>query len=307
MNLERYLCVSPEVRAALRAGRPVVALDSSGALCDMPLADGLRFAREKERAVRDGGAVPATVAVLEGVLYVGASAAQLEALAAHGRAAKASRRDLPVLLATGGSAATTAAATMIAAILAGIPVFAAAGIGGARPGGFDVSADLQELRKSSIAVVCAGIKPGGDAALTLEYLETMGVPVLGLGSGEFPAFYCRDARYHADRAVRSEAEAAHIAKIKWDLGLAGGVLITKCIPAEKALDAGLAQRVLDAAHDDAFARGVHGRALTPHLMAHILQHCPAAGEALFTLARQSALAASHVAAALCIPKDRRIL
>ena len=306
MNLERYLCVSPEVRAALRAARPVVALDSSGALCDMPLADGLRFAREKERAVRDGGAVPATVAVLEGVIHVGASAAQLEALAAHGRAPKASRRDLPVLLATGGSAATTAAATMIAAIVAGIPAFAAAGIGGARPGG-DISADLQELRKSSIAVVCAGIKPGGDAALTLEYLETMGVPVLGLDGDEFPAFYCRDAAYHTDRAVRSEAEAARIAKIKWDLGLAGGVLITRCVPAEKALDAALARRVLDEAHADALSHGVHGRALTPHLMAHILQHCPQAGEALFTLARQSALAASRVAAALCAPKDRRIL
>lgn len=307
MNLERYLCVSPEVRAALRAGRPVVALDSSGALCDMPLASGLRFAREKERAVRDGGAVPATVAVLEGVVHVGATPAQIEALAAHGRAAKASRRDLPVLIATGGSAATTAAASMIAAILAGVPVFAAAGIGGARPGGFDVSADLQELRRSSIAVVCAGIKPGGDTALTLEYLETMGVPTLGLGEDEFPAFYCRDPQHHTDRAVQNEAEAARIAKIKWDLGLAGGVLITRCIPQHQALDGTLAQRVLDEARADAQRRGVRGRELTPHLMAHILQHCPAAGDALFTLARQSALSASRVAAALCTPKDRRIL
>lgn len=297
VNLQPYLSLSDEASAALRAGRPVVALDSTSAAHDMPPGMGLGFALAKERAVREAGAVPATVAVLDGRLCIGLSPRQLERVCTAPALGKASRRELPILLATGTSAAATASAAMLAAVLAGIPVFAAAGIGGVREG-LDISADLQELSRSSLAVVCAGPKPGCDEASTVEYLETKGVPVLGLGGAVLPAFWCAGGALSADAAVEDEHLAARIARTKWDLGLAGGVLLA-CGPAPgQALDGALAARALADAREAARAQNLRGRALTPFIMAHILAACPQAQTAYTALSCRCAAAASRLAAAL---------
>lgn len=298
MNLQRYLAVSAPVDAALRAGRPVVALDSTSAAHDMPPGEGLALARTKEQAVRDAGAVPATVAVLDGALCIGLTDAQLRRVCAGDVHGKASRRELPVLLATGTSAAVTASAAMLAAVLAGIPVFAAAGIGGVRSG-MDISADLQELSRSSLAVVCGGPKPGCDDEATWEYLETKGVPVLGLGESALPAFFCGPGPVHTDVTVDSEAAAARIARIKWDVGLSGGVLLACGLPAAESLPAGQVAAALAQARAEAAGQGVRGRALTPFLMARLLAGCPGARQAYTALSCRCAAAASRLSAALC--------
>lgn len=299
MNLKRYLEISKEVQKALRANKPIIAFDSCSAVCDMPHGMRLSYLNAREQAAREAGAVPATIAVLNGVIYVGMDRAQAQQLCSAGNVQKISRRDLPVALATGTTGAVTSATGMIAAMLSGIRVFSSASIGGVRTGSLDISADLQELRSSSIVVVCAGVNPGADSAATLEYLETMGVPVLELST-------CRETRFchgpveffHPERRVIA-AEGAKIAKIKWDLGLGGGLLLTCSPPREATLSDETLEPALLETMKQAQAQHISGQALTPYVTSHLLESCPSAGKARSALEQHCAAKAAEVAYALC--------
>lgn len=263
---------SPAVAAALSSGRPVVALESTILAHGMPWPTNLETARRVEQVIRDAGAVPATVAVLGGELRVGLTDAQLEHLARAEGVAKVSRRDLPIVVARGRDGATTVAATMILAAMAGIRVFVTGGLGGVHRGAaesMDVSADLQELARTEVAVVCAGAKAILDLGLTLEYLETHGVPVLGFGTDRFPAFYVRDSPHPVDARVDGVDELARILLTKWRLGLGGGVVVGNPIPAEHALDGERVEAAIEAALGEAEAQGVRGKELTPFLLARV--------------------------------------
>ncbi len=267
-----HLVVHPEVRDALAAGRPVVALESTIIAHGMPFPQNVETARSVEAIVRRGGAVPATVAVLGGKIRVGLEVAALERLGAAEDVAKVSRRDLPVVVARRLDGATTVAATMIVAAAAGIEVFTTGGIGGVHRGAaasFDVSADLQELARTGVAVVSSGAKAILDLGATLEYLETHGVPVVGYRTGRFPAFYVRDSGFGVDHRAESAAEIAAIVRAKRDLGLAGGVVVANPIPAEHELDRGLVERAIDDALAAAASEGVAGKAVTPFLLARL--------------------------------------
>ncbi|MCP3957051.1 MAG: pseudouridine-5'-phosphate glycosidase, partial [bacterium] len=258
-----------EVEQALAAGRPVVALESTIIAHGMPYPENVASARRVEAVVREHGAVPATIAILAGEIRVGLDDDSLERLGGGAGVRKVSRRDLAVAVARGLDGATTVAATMIAAALAGIEVFVTGGIGGVHRGAaesFDVSADLQELARTSVAVVCAGAKAILDLGLTLEYLETHGVPVIGLRTDRFPAFYTRDSGHGVDWRVESEAELAEILKAKWDLGLAGGLVVANPIPRRHELEQDLVDRALDEALAQAADAGVTGKDVTPFLL-----------------------------------------
>ena len=302
MNLKNYLDIAPEVRSAVEAGKPVVALESTILSHGMPYPENLTFAAEVERIIRAEGAIPATMAIIDGRMKVGLSAGELELMCKGENVAKVSRRDLPILLATGGTGATTVASTMILASLAGIPVFATGGIGGVHRGAattMDISADLQELAHTPVAVVCAGAKMILDIGLTLEYLETMGVPVLGYNTDQFPAFYCRKSGFGVDYTAKSAAEIAKIARTKWDLGLAGGMLIGNPVPEEYALDFDEMSAVIDKALAAAKEDGVRGKNITPYLLAHIVEYT--GGKSLATniqLAYNNARLAAKVAVEL---------
>jgi pseudouridylate synthase len=267
------LDLHPDVAAALAEGRPVVALESTIVSHGMPWPRNLETALAVEGEVRAQGAVPATIAVLEGRLKAGLLPAQLEHLARAGpQMAKASRRDLPLLVARGGSGATTVAATMIVAALAGIRVFATGGIGGVHRGAqasFDISADLQELARTPVAVVCAGPKSILDIGLTLEYLETHGVPVLGYRTDRLPDFFSRESRFGVDARIDEPAEVARVMKAKWDMGLAGGLVIANPVPAEHALPPDVVDGAIAQALVEARAASVAGKALTPFLLERI--------------------------------------
>ena len=302
MNLKNYLDIAPEVKSAVEAGKPVVALESTILSHGMPYPENLTFAAEVERIIRAEGAIPATMAIIDGRMKVGLSAGELELMCKGENVAKVSRRDLPILLATGGTGATTVASTMILASLAGIPVFATGGIGGVHRGAtttMDISADLQELAHTPVAVVCAGAKMILDIGLTLEYLETMGVPVLGYNTDQFPAFYCRKSGFGVDYTAKSPAEIAKIARTKWDLGLAGGMLIGNPVPEEYALDFDEMSAVIDKARAAAEKDHVHGKNITPYLLAHIVEYT--GGKSLATniqLAYNNARLAAKVAVEL---------
>ena len=302
MNLKNYLDIAPEVKSAVEAGKPVVALESTILSHGMPYPENLTFAAEVERIIRAEGAIPATMAIIDGRMKVGLSAGELELMCKGENVAKVSRRDLPILLATGGTGATTVASTMILASLAGIPVFATGGIGGVHRGAettMDISADLQELAHTPVAVVCAGAKMILDIGLTLEYLETMGVPVLGYDTDQFPAFYCRKSGFGVDYTAKSAAEIAKIARTKWDLGLAGGMLIGNPVPEEYALDFDEMSAVIDKALAAAKEDGVRGKNITPYLLAHIVEYT--GGKSLATniqLAYNNARLAAKVAVEL---------
>ncbi len=302
MNLKNYLDIAPEVRSAVEAGKPVVALESTILSHGMPYPENLTFAAEVERIIRAEGAIPATMAIIDGRMKVGLSAGELELMCKGENVAKVSRRDLPILLATGGTGATTVASTMILASLAGIPVFATGGIGGVHRGAattMDISADLQELAHTPVAVVCAGAKMILDIGLTLEYLETMGVPVLGYNTDQFPAFYCRKSGFGVDYIAKSPTEIAKIARTKWDLGLAGGMLIGNPVPEEYALDFDEMSAVIDKALAAAEKDHVHGKNITPYLLAHIVEYT--GGKSLATniqLAYNNARLAAKVAVEL---------
>lgn len=296
--------MSAEVRDALKDGVPVVALESTIISHGFPYPSNLECALECERIVREEGAVPATVAILAGRPTVGLSREQIEFLATAGaeRISKASRRDIGVLAATGADGATTVAGTMLIAALAGIRVFATGGIGGVHRGAqrtFDVSADLLELARTDVAVVCAGAKSILDLPLTLEVLETHGVPVLGLGTDEFPAFYARTSGLGVDARLDSPEEVARVLAARKELGLDGGVLVVNPIAAEHEIDRGRLDAWTAEALAEADAAGVHGKDVTPFLLARL--HALSSGateEANKQLVYGNARMAARIAGAL---------
>ncbi len=266
---------SPKVAAALREGRPVIALESTIISHGMPYPQNVETALKCEQTARDNGAEPATVAVLEGRLCAGLTEEQIDFLGREGqKVTKASRRDLPVLAARRQNGATTVAATMIVAALAGIEVFATGGIGGVHRGAektMDISADLQELAHTPVAVVCAGAKAILDLPLTLEYLETNGVPVLGYQTEELPAFYTRHSGLKVDSRVDSPEEFARIIRAQRALGYPGGVLITNPIPEEYAMPQDVIDSAIEQALREADEQHVKGKAITPFLLARVTE------------------------------------
>jgi pseudouridine-5'-phosphate glycosidase len=268
------LHLAPEVADALADGRPVVALESTIISHGMPYPQNVAMATEVEGIVREHGAVPATIAILDGRLCIGLSPDQLELLASDGNVTKVSVRDLPYVVARGQHGATTVAATMRLAAMAGIRTFVTGGLGGVHRGAqqtFDVSADLTELGQTSVAVVSAGVKSILDIGLTLETLETLGVPVLGFGSDEFPSFYSRSSGHAAPMRVDTAAEVAAVMRAKWDLGIEGGVVIANPIPEEDEIAADEIGAIIDQALGDMDALGIHGKDATPYLLGRIVE------------------------------------
>ena len=271
--MSNLLSISAEVDAALRAGGAVVALESTIIAHGMPWPRNAETAFAVEEAIRQAGAVPATIAILDGRLKAGLDRNEIERIARAGHAvAKVSRRDMPIVIARGGDGATTVAATMIVAAMAGIRVFATGGIGGVHRGAetsFDISADLQELAHTPVAVVSAGAKAVLDLRLTLEYLETHGVPVIGYRTDRFPAFWSRDSGLPVDARADTPAEIARIMMAKWEIDLSGGLVIANPIPEAHALPQSMIERALASALDEARARGIDGKAVTPFLLERI--------------------------------------
>ena len=291
--------LTPEVAAALEAGRPVVALESTIISHGMPYPQNVGMARDVEAIVRDNGATPATIAVLGGRLKVGLSPDELETLATDKSVQKISTRDLPVTVALGQNGATTVASTMRIASLAGIRVFATGGTGGVHRGAghtMDISADLLELARTEVCVVSAGVKSILDIGLTLEVLETQGVPAITLGSEEFPAFYSRHSGFASPLSVGSEAEAARVLHAKWTLGLGGGVLLANPVPAEAEIPAQEMEGQIEQALSDMNALGLTGKDTTPYLLGRIVEIT--GGRSLETniaLVRHNAAVAARVA------------
>ena len=303
MNLHKYLDVSPEVKAAIDAGKPVVALESTIISHGMPYPQNVETALNVEKIVRENGAVPATIAIIKGKMTVGLTQEQIEYLGKTGLAdTKASRRDLPVLLSRGEDGATTVTTTMIAAALAGVRIFATGGIGGVHRGAettMDISADLEELAQTPVMVICAGAKSILDLGLTLEYLETKGVPVIGYRTKELPAFYTTYSGYQVDYRLDTPEEVAQAFRVKLDCGLAGGMLVTNPIPDEYAMDLDYINQNIDAAIAEANAKGIHGKETTPFLLDKIQKLT--AGDSLkanIQLVYNNARLGAQVAAAL---------
>ena len=275
MKMNQYLDVAPEVAEALAAGKPVVALESTIISHGMPYPKNVETALLVEQTIRENGAVPATIAVIGGRLKAGLSKDEIEHLGKSGRAvAKASRRDLPVLVARGEDGATTVTTTMIIAHMAGIRIFATGGIGGVHRGAevtMDISADLEELAQTPVMVVCAGAKSILDLGLTLEYLETKGVPVIGYGTEELPAFYTRKSGFGVDYRVDSPEELAAIFKAQRDLDYKGGMLVTNPIPEEYAMDKTIIDAAIEKALSEAKEQGIHGKETTPFLLAKVVE------------------------------------
>ena len=270
-----YLEISEEVREALSAGRPVVALESTIISHGMPYPKNVETALQVEKVIRDNGAVPATIAVIGGKLKAGLTHEEITYLGQKGlQVTKASRRDLPVLAARKEDGATTVAATMIIAALAGISVFATGGVGGVHRGAqttMDISADLEELAQTPVVVVCAGVKSILDLGLTLEYLETKGVVVLGYQTKELPAFYTRNSGFSVDYKMDTPLEIALAFQAKQDLSLKGAVLVANPIPEEYSMDADYIQSKIEEAIAEAAALGIRGKDTTPFLLDKIQQ------------------------------------
>ena len=273
--LKNYLSVSAEVQEALAEKRPVVALESTIISHGMPYPQNVETALNVEKIIRENGAVPATVAILGGKLTVGCTADQIEYLGQKGLAVtKASRRDLPVLLSRREDGATTVTTTMIGAAMAGIKVFATGGIGGVHRGAettMDISADLEELAQTPVMVVCAGAKSILDLGLTLEYLETKGVPVIGYGTEELPAFYTRKSGFGVDYRVDSPEELAAMFRAQRELDYKGGMLVTNPIPEQYAMDKDVIDAAIEQALAEAKEQGIHGKETTPFLLAKVVE------------------------------------
>ena len=273
MELNKYLKLSPEVEEALRTGKPVVALESTIISHGMPYPQNVETAYACERVCRENGAVPATCAIIGGKLCAGLTAEEIDYLGREGtKVTKASRRDLPLLLAKGMDGATTVAATMIVAHMAGIKVFATGGIGGVHRNGqdtMDVSAALDELGKPPMCVVCAGAKAILDLPRTMEYLETKGVPVIGFGTDELPAFYTAKSGIPLTWRVDDPKEVADAIHAAEDMGFEGGMLVTVPIPEEWSMDADYINKAIDEALVDADRQGIVGKDTTPFLLAKI--------------------------------------
>lgn len=273
--MNKYLDISPEVRKALDEGRPVVALESTIISHGMPYPRNVETALMVEQTIRDNGAVPATIAVIGGRLKAGLSPEEIEYLGKTGRGiAKASRRDLPALVARGADGATTVTTTMIIAHMAGISIFATGGIGGVHRGAettMDISADLEELAQTPVMVVCAGAKSILDLGLTLEYLETKGVPVIGYGTDELPAFYTRKSGFGVDYRVDSPEQLAAMFRAQRELEFRGGMLVTNPIPEEYSMDKAVIDRAIEQALAECREQGVHGKETTPFLLARVVE------------------------------------
>ena len=275
MNMNKYLDVNPEVAAAIAAGKPVVALESTIISHGMPYPQNVETALNVEKIIRENGAVPATIAIIGGRLKAGLTAEEIEYFGKKGRAIhKASRRDLAVLCAQGEDGATTVTTTMIIAHMAGIRFFATGGIGGVHRGAettMDISADLEELAKTPVMVVCAGAKSILDLGLTLEYLETKGVPVLGYQTEELPAFYTRKSGFKVDYRMDSPAELASAFKAQNDMNLGGGMLVTNPIPEEYSMPKDVIDAAIDRAIAESKEQGIKGKETTPFLLARVAE------------------------------------
>ena len=265
----RYLDIHPEIRDALQQSKPVIALESTIIAHGMPYPENVRTAKDVEQVIRENAAVPATIAILKGKMKVGLTENELEFLATSKDIQKVSRRDIPFIISQKLHGATTVAATMIIAELAGIKVFVTGGIGGVHRGAsesFDISADLQELTKTNVAVVCAGPKAILDIGLTLEYLETHGVPVIGFRTHDMPAFYTRTSGFLVDFRLDTEKEIAELLNAKWKLGLQGGVVIANPIPEEYEMDNDLINNAIEQALVQAKKLNITGKKITPFLL-----------------------------------------
>lgn len=270
--LERYLEIHPEVDKALKENRPVVALESTIISHGMPYPQNIETALKVEEIIRQNGAIPATIGIINGKIKVGLNREEIEHMAKSKDVVKVSRRDIPFVISKKLDGATTVAGTMIAANLAGIKVFVTGGIGGVHRGAqntFDVSADLKELANTDVAVVCAGAKSILDIGLTLEYLETHGVPVVGFETEEFPAFYTRRSGFNVDYKVHSPMELASALKAKWDLNLKGGFVIGNPIPEEYEMDYDTINKAIEDALEEAEKLGIKGKETTPFLLSKI--------------------------------------
>lgn len=302
--MNKYLDISPEVQQALAEGKPVVALESTIISHGMPYPKNVETALLVEKTIRDNGAVPATIAIIGGRLKAGLSPEEIEYLGKSGReVAKVSRRDLAAIVARGADGATTVTTTMIIAHMAGIRVFATGGIGGVHRGAettMDISADLEELANTPVMVVCAGAKSILDLGLTLEYLETKGVPVIGYGTDELPAFYTRRSGFGVDYRVDTPAQLAAMFKAQQELGMKGGMLVTNPIPEQYAMDKEVIDAAIDQAVRESREKGIHGKETTPFLLARVVELT--GGDSLesnIQLVLNNAVVASRTASELC--------
>ncbi len=270
--MKQYLTYSEEVKKAMEAGLPIVALESTIISHGMPYPQNVEMARTVEQIVRDNGSVPATIAIMDGKIKIGLSDDELELLGTSKGVRKTSRRDLPYVIASKEIGATTVSTTMICADLAGIRMFVTGGIGGVHRGAettMDISADLEELASTNVAVVCAGAKSILDIGLTLEYLETKGVPVIGYQSSSFPAFYSATSPFEVNFRLDSEQSVAELLKVKWELGLKGGAVIANPIPAEYSLDEQYMDEIIRKALGEAEEKGIKGKDVTPFLLGKV--------------------------------------
>ena len=275
MNINKYLDVKPEVAEAIAAGKPVVALESTIISHGMPYPQNVETALKVEQIIRDTGAVPATIAIIGGRLKAGLTPEEIEYFGKKGHAiTKASRRDLAVLCARGEDGATTVTTTMMIAHMAGIKIFATGGIGGVHRGAektMDISADLEELSQTPVMVVCAGAKAILDLGLTLEYLETHGVPVIGYGTEKLPAFYSRESKFNVDYRIDTPEDLAKSFKAQRDLGLTNGMLVTNPIPEQYAMPSDVINKAIDQAVAESVEQGIHGKESTPFLLARVAE------------------------------------
>ncbi len=300
--MEKYLSYSQEVLEAKEKGLPIVALESTIISHGMPYPQNVQTAREVEEIVRSYGAVPATIAIIDGQLKIGLTDEELEMFGNAEGVAKASRRDLGYLLATKKLGATTVAATMIAAELAGIELFVTGGIGGVHRGAektMDISADLEELAQTNVAVVCAGAKSILDIGLTLEYLETKGVPVVGYNTDTLPAFYSRESEFGLNIKVETPEEIADMMRAKWDLGLKGGAVVANPIPVEDAMESSFINNIIEKALKEAEEKGIAGKEVTPFLLGKVKELTEGKSlEANIALVKNNAVVGSQIAVAL---------
>ena len=271
--MNSHMKIADEVALALKEGRPVVALESTIISHGMPYPQNYETALRVENAVREEGAVPATIAILDGIIHIGLTPEEIERLGKLGTSViKASRRDIPDIVAGGKNGATTVAATMICAAMAGIKVFCTGGIGGVHRNAqqtMDISADLEELAKTPVCVVCAGAKSILDLGLTLEYLETRGVPVIGYGTDELPAFFTRESGFKLVQRMDTPKEIAAMLKVKDELGYPTGAIVANPIPEEYSMDKAYIDSVIEKALQDADEKGIKGKDITPFLLAAI--------------------------------------
>lgn len=299
--INEYLDINPEVEAALVRGEPVVALESTIIAHGMPYPKNVETALRVHRVIRENGAVPATVGIVGGRIKVGLTDEQIEYLGKADDVVKVSRRDLPFVLARGGDGATTVAATMIVAAMTGIRVFVTDGIGGVHRGAsesFDISADLEEMKNSDVVVVCAGVKSMLDIGKTLEYLETAGIPVVGYGTREFPAFYSRRSGFRNEYSLDTPEEIARMIRLKFALGLKGGVLVACPIPEEDEIPLEKIESIIQLALDECETKGIRGKRVNPFVLDRV--HQLSGGESLeasIRLVLNNAMLGARIAAA----------